>query len=261
MGQVFNDVETIIFCDETKFDTKNGDVEDAIYYFGVAVPKKKASSTTEQFDQVLNRHRVKASVFHATEIFSEKRPREKVIADLTEIIIQNRLPCFCCKYRKALLFEPTKILRYLNNDIINFDKHEFQAVFYYLILLNTYLRDERPQLLAKKILMFFDRNVYGKKETEGFNFPSDHFVIKQMSFVEKSLIRLIALPDFFGYIFRKSKISLNKAQNGDAKLETSKLVIHAYDALLKIKQAGLFHFLDVDKLNLAEALGIKLEQS
>ena len=48
--------------------------------------------------------------------------------------------------------------------------------------------------------MYFDRNVYGKEDIEGFNFPDDRFVIKRMTFSEKSLISLLALPDFFEHL-------------------------------------------------------------
>lgn len=66
-------------------------------------------------------------------------------------------------------------------------------------------------------------------------------------FGSKDKIRLLALPDFFGNLFRKSKISLNGAQLGDGSPETSRLSIHAYKALINLANAGLFHFLDVDK--------------
>ena len=93
----------------------------------------------------------------STTIFKEGRPRTAFMDDLTKIIIKNRLHCFCSKYPKASLFEPTKILKKFNNEIINFEKVEFQALFYYLIKLNTYLRDTMPQLLKRETLMYFDR--------------------------------------------------------------------------------------------------------
>ena len=83
--------------------------------------------------------------------------------------------------------------------------------------------------------MFFDRNVYGIAETESFKFPDEYYEIKQMTFTEKSKISLLCLPDFFGYIFRKSKISQNRAAFGDNTLETSVLTINAYKNFLKRK--------------------------
>ncbi|MBB6237799.1 hypothetical protein HDC90_002421 [Pedobacter sp. AK013] len=113
-----------------------------------------------------------------------------------------------------------------------------------------------PNLLKREIVMYFDRNVYGVNEVEAFNFPSDHFILKTMTFSEKSLVSLLSLPDFFGYIFRKSKKSQNKVQSGDNSLETSKLVINSYKGILEIKHAGLFHFIDVDKNILDQALQV-----
>lgn len=95
--------------------------------------------------------------------------------------------------------------------------------------------------------MYFDRNVYGVNEVEAFNFPSDHFILKRMTFSKKSLVNLLSLPDFFGYIFRKPKKSQNNVQGGDITLETSKLAINSYKRIVEITEAGLFHFIDVDK--------------
>jgi len=102
--------------------------------------------------------------------------------------------------------------------------------------------------------MCFDRNVYGKSDIESFIFPPSNFVLKQMTFSEKSLIRLLSLPDFFGYIFRKSKKSQNKAQFGEKIIETSCLAINCYKCLVAINAAGLFRFIDIDKNILEKAL-------
>lgn len=79
-----------------------------------------------------------------------------------------------------------------------------------------------------------------------------------MTFSEKSLISLLSLPDFFGYIFRKSKNSQNKVQFGDNTNETSELVINCYKCLTDINNAKLFHFLDVDSNVLGRALKIEI---
>ena len=261
MGEL-DDINTILLCDETKFYLKNGDVEDAIFYFGISVPKDLVAVINKDFKDALDQVRLKKAVFHATEIFRTTRPREKLIEALTQIIIKYRLQCFCFKYPKNLLFHASKNLNYLNNDIIDFNKDEFQALFYFVTTLNTYIRDEKPALLKQKIQMYFDRNVYGlQDDIEGFKFSRDDFLLKQMTFVEKSKIGLLALPDFFGFIFRKAKISTNRVEMGDKLLERSKLAVYSYYSLLQITTAGLFHFVDIDKYidAIDYLLGLKID--
>lgn len=261
MGEL-DDIQTFLLCDESKFYIQNGDIEDAIFYFSVSLPKNLVAVVNNKFRNSLDSSRVKKKVFHATEIFKPKRPRENLIEALTQIIIQYRLHCFCFKYPKNTLYDASKNLNYLNNDIIDFNRDEFQALFYFVTTLNTYLRDEKPELLDQKIQMYFDRNVYGlKDDIEGFKFLREDFLFKQMTFVEKSRIGLLGLPDFFGYMFRKAKISKNRFEMGDKSLESSKLTIHAYYSLLQIHSAGLFHFVDIDKYidAIDVLLGLKID--
>jgi hypothetical protein len=249
-------IETLMFCDETKFSVNDGDHEDAIYYFCVAVNKSMAQKISKEFKEALSKNKIQAPTFHSTTIFKEIRPREQLMNDICNLIVKNRLHCFCFKYSKASLFESTKALSYLDdNNLFNFKSQEFQALFYLLIILNTHLRDHQPEMLSRDIVMYFDRNVYGKTETEAFNFPTEHFVVKRMTFSEKSLISLLSLPDFLGYIFRKSKKSQNKVQFGNNELEKSNLVINSYLSILEIEKNGLFHFLEIDNNNLQKALG------
>ncbi len=254
MSTTLKDVETFIFCDETKFNIANNDKEDAIYYFGIIVLKDNVRKVHEQIKEVLQRHKVKSKIYHSTKVFRESRPRLNLMDDLVQVIIQNRLKCFCYKYEKNNFFETTRILNKFNNDILDFNKSEFQALFYFLTILNTYLRDEKPNLLKREIVMYFDRNVYGIEDIEAFNFPSEHFVLKQMTFTEKSKISLLLLPDFFGYIFRKSKISKDKADFGDKTLETSKLTINAFKNLTEINASNLFYFIDTNQQSIEKAL-------
>jgi hypothetical protein len=244
---VFDDVQTILFCDESKFSIKDGNAEDAIYYFGVAMPIKFKNQLQLDFSLLLEQSALQTPVFHSTVIFKERRPRLALMSAICDLIIKYRLHCFCFKYYKPDLFEATKYLNYLNDgDSVNFNNPEFQAVFYFITLLNTHLRDDKPKLLSPKLMLFFERNLYGRNETEDFNFKDDSMLIKHMTFVDKEKILLLALPDFLGYIFRKAKISFNKSQRGDLSLETSKLVINSYCSLLRISEAGLFHFLGID---------------
>lgn len=254
MNNPFPGVQTLIFCDETKFSIENGDKENATYYFGVCVEKAHVPTVNNEVKDVLQRHKVKTEVFHATKIFREKRPRPYLMEDLNNVIIKNRLRCFCHKYSKTDLFETTKLMSKFNNDILDFNNPEYQALFYFLSILNLYLRDIKPHLVKKGIAMFFDRNVYGIDETESFKFPDEYYEIKQMTFTEKSKISLLCLPDFFGYIFRKSKISQNKAAFGDNTLETSVLTINAYKNLLNISAEHLFDFIETDLEKIEQAL-------
>jgi hypothetical protein len=243
----FNDVETLIFCDETKFYTQNGDAENAIVYLGVAVPKSSISLLTKAFDGLISKHRIKTPTFHSTTIFKERRPRPDLANDLTALFIQYQLHCFCFKYNKDTTYEATRInFSIYNDDIFDFNNPEFQALFYYVSVLNTYLRDVRPEILQKELWLCFDRNVYGKKEIEGFDGTRPDFIIKRMSHVGKDQIKLLAFPDFFGYMFRKAKQHHNRAQLGTAPSEPSPLVSLSQANLERLAGARLFHYLDLD---------------
>ncbi|HRH48709.1 MAG TPA: hypothetical protein PLP23_08155 [Panacibacter sp.] len=254
MTTLLQGIGTLIFCDETKFYIDNGDLEDAIYYFGISTPRQQVHLVDKQFKQLLTKHNIQSDIFHATRIFREKRPRIAFMNDICKVITENRLHCFCYKYTKIDLFEPTKLLSKFNNDILKFDKLEFQALFYFLTILNTYIRDGVPDLLRPEIALYFDRNVYGVEDIDAFKFANEYFIFKQMTFTEKSKISLLCLPDFFGYIFRKSKLSQNKVQSGDNSLEVSSLTINAYKCLADINAAKLFHFIDVEIRIIEKAL-------
>lgn len=243
---IIDEVDQILFADETKFSLKNGDSEDAIFYFGVAVNKNEIAIINNDLKMILTNQRFQGTTFHSTNIFKESRPRLPLMNDIVDLFIKYNLRCFCYKYSKSELFETTQILNSLNNEILNFKNQEFQALFYFLIFLNTHLRDATPSNFGSKFLMYFDRNVYGKVDVEGFNFPDDRFVIKRMTFSEKSLISLLALPDFFGYLFRKSKIILNKSNPDDTDFGVSDLAANCHSSLIKLTNKKLFHFLNVD---------------
>lgn len=242
----FEGAKVIVFCDETKFSINNGDVEDAIFYFGIAANTGQIAYLDAGLKEIFKRFRLQAPTFHAAGAFKETRPRTNLMGALVNFIVKNRLKCFCFKYQKDRLFQISTGLSYLNDDIINFNNSEFQALFYFLIHLNTHLQDTSQDASGGNVVMYFDRNVYGKVDVEAFKFPSDLFVIKRMTFSEKSLISLLALPDFFGYIFRKSKESHNKGEDRSKPIGNSPLAISSYSSLLKLTQENLFHFLDVD---------------
>lgn len=253
MNIPFPGIETLIFCDEIKFSIANGDKEDATYYFGVCVEKVQVPKVDREIKEVLQRHKVKAEVFHATKIFRETRPRRHLMDELSNVIITNKLRCFCHKYSKPDLFHATTLLNRFNNPILDFNNAEMQALFYFITILNIYVKEIKPHVIKKGIAMFFDRNVYGITETESFKFPGE-YEISQMTFTEKSNISLLCLPDFFGYIFRKSKVSQNKAEFGDRTIETSLLTINSYKNLLNITSARLFDFIETDVKTIEQAL-------
>lgn len=241
-----DEVDTILFADETKFSLNNGDMEDAIFYFGIAVSKNDIAAVNRDLIEILNAYNYQGEVFHSTSIFKEKRPRESLMNDIVELFIKYNLHCFCYKYSKTELFDISQILNSFNNDILNFKNQEFQAVFYFIIFLNTNLRENTQLNFGSKFIMYFDRNVYGKVDVEGFTFPDDRFVIKRMTFSEKSQISLLALPDFFGYLFRKAKISNNKITQSGPISERSELAINCYSSLVRMAKAKLFHYMNTE---------------
>lgn len=237
--------ETVLFADETKLSINNGDFEDAIFYFAVSVSKKDVAGIHKELQSIFLKYNYQAETFHATTAFNEKRVRTEFMNDLTEVFLRYKLHTYCYKYFKNDLFESTQLLNKLNNDILKFNNPEFQALFYFLIFLNTYLRDIEAESMNENFMMYFDRNVYGSKDTEAFSFPDERFVIKRMTFSNKKLISLLALPDFFGYLFRKAKISQDKAIQDNKKLEISRLTINCYSSLLRLTKSHLFHLLNV----------------
>lgn len=251
---MMDDIQTLVFCDETKFHTNDGDIEDSIYYFGVSALKSQVRTVHNRLNAALKNNRVKTEVFHSSTLFREKRPRIELLNEIKDIIIEQNLKCFCFRYPRSVLFSASKSLNHHNNEIIDFNKVEFQALFYFLITLNTYLVDLHPNLLEKEIAMYFDRNVYGVKEIEAFNFPHENFILKRMTFSEKSQVSLLALPDFVGYVFRKVKQTLDKTSDQ----EISLLVKNCNECLVQIDSAGLFRYLEVNPAILAQALNLEI---
>jgi hypothetical protein len=255
MNYDIEDIRTLIFCDETKFEINNGDPENAIYYLGVAVSREVVRTIETEWKQILLQFRVQASVFHASDIFKEKRARSLLMQALTRLIIENRLICFCSKYPKDQIFEQTKALSHLNSDYIDFNNKEFQAFFYFISTLNGYLTEEAPDLLEQKILLYCDRNVYGVAETDQFSFSETHYKFKKMVCVSKADIGSLALPDFLGYIFRKSKLFHNKVQEGNTD-SPSELTATSFRCMVDIAKAGLFKYLELNGQTLTTAINI-----
>jgi hypothetical protein len=236
------DHDTFILADESKFSLNAGDTEDSIFYFGVAIKNEQVRSVREELKILLKSINFQGVTLHATKAFSEKRPRKDLMQAITDLFLKHQLHCFYYKYDKAILYEVSKILNSFNNDIIKFTNPEFQAVFYFLIFLNTNLRDNKSLSLGQTFFMLFDSNVYGRTETEDFHFPDDRFVIKKMSFVKKTKISELALPDFIGYLFRKTYLQHNSPKSPEF---ISELSTNAYDNLKRLAEAKLLHYLNI----------------
>jgi hypothetical protein len=235
-----NNYNTYIFCDETKFYLNNNDSEESIYYLGIAIKKNQVIKIKNNLKEILENRRIKAEILHSTKIFRKNRPRIELMDDLTELIINNNLHYFIHKYEKNELYEKAKLLEKFNNTIIDFNKVEFQALFFFMTNLNTYIRDFKPNLLEREISMYFDRNVYGVKETESFVFPNDNFIISDMTFCEKSEIDLLFLPDFIGFILKKTIENAN-SENGESKINEN-----ANKNFIKLNSSGNLNFINIE---------------
>ncbi len=240
----YEDIKTIFFVDETKFSLNDSDFEDSIYYLGVAVRKPEIHKINLLYDSLIDKYGLEKG-FHATKAFKEKNPNKDLMSDFCDLIISNKLRCYCFKYYKSRLYEASKIaFQKYNNEILNFSNQEFQALFYFIQ--NLIINLDNVNDFESKGLLFCDRNVYGQNDIEGFDFETNS-TIKRMIFLSRKKIKLLGLPDYFGFIFRKSKNSFNGAEFGGKLIEKSELIINCFDCLLKINKAGLFNFLDMDK--------------
>lgn len=90
-------------------------------------------------------------------------------------------------------------------------------------------------------------DVYGNQNPEIFGFRKESFTISNMTFCEKSQYDLLFLPDFLGYIFRKSK------EFEIMKNEKNKLQKNGNDNFTKINSSGNFHPLYLNE-NLIERI-------
>lgn len=242
--QELTDINTFFFVDETKFSLNNNDIEDSIYYLAVSVKKREVQKINQQYDSIILKFDLKNG-FHASRVFKEKNPNKDLMQAFCDLIISNSLKCYCFRYSKSKLYEGSKkAFLKLNNELFDFKNQEFQALFYFVQNMISHLNENEE--FEPKGLLFFDRNVYGQSDSEAFEF-NETDVVKRMVFLSKSKIKLIGLPDYFGYIFRIAKISQNKGELGNMLNKKSELVINCYDCLLKIVESKLFCFLDVDK--------------
>lgn len=237
-------INTFFFVDETKFSVNDSDFEDSIYYIAIAVRKQEIYKINLLLESLIDKYRLEKG-FHATKVFKEKKPNQDLMFDFCNLIISNKLRCYCFKYSKSKFYEASKaVFQKYNNEILNFNNPEFQALFYFVQNLIETLY--HVNYFESKGLLFCDRNIYGKNDMECFDFESDS-TIKRMIFLSRKKIKLLALPDYFGFIFRKSKNSFNKVEFGDTSIEKSVLIINCFGCLIEINKAGLFSFLDMDK--------------
>ncbi len=238
------EVDTLLFVDETKFYVNNGNNEDAIFYFAIAVDKSTVPSVIRDINEALRKSKFRGKQFHATTVFKEMRPRAQLMNELTDIFISYNLHGFYYRYSKNLLFERTKILEKYNNDVNRFDEVEFQALFYFLLSLNVYLRVNPKLLKGSEFIMYGDRNVYGVGEPEAFVSAHEDWCIKRMTYCNKDLINLLCLPDYFGYIFRRTKLNRDLLVESQNIEYTSELAQNCEHALTGLSNQGLLHNLN-----------------
>ncbi|TAL33130.1 MAG: hypothetical protein EPN93_13915 [Spirochaetes bacterium] len=229
-------IKSYIFIDETKFNTLNNDIDNSLYYFGIIVPKEIITKIETDFLNLIN-HSHKG--FHAKDEYKEKNVNSDLMKAMTDLIINNKLICLAFKYDKDFLYEKTKILKRLNFEVNRLNNHEFQALFWFIQVVEFYFNTKLIEKINFPLLAFFDRGVYGINEIEGKQLDSKY--IEQMLFVKRNKIKLLSLPDHFGYIFRKCR---SKNRNDlNTKLNNSIYV----QELIRITNNYLFYYLDFDE--------------
>jgi len=229
-------INSYIFIDETKFNTTNNDIDNSFYYFGVIVPKEILSKIESEFLNLIN-HSPKG--FHAKNEYKEKNVNINLMRGMNDLIIDNKLKCLTFRYDRDILFEKTKNMKRLNFEVEKFNNHEFQALFWFIQVSEFYFNTNLIENIHFPLLAFFDRGVYGKNEIEGKKLESKY--IEQMLFVKRNQINLLALPDHFGYIFRKCRFK--NRTDLDEKLKDS---IYGQE-LMRISDNRLFYYLDFNK--------------
>jgi hypothetical protein len=242
------DIKTILFVDEIKFSKNDNDVDDSFYYIGVVVKEELLSGVRERFKNITARLQ---RAFHATRDYGKKSPNIQLMENLTNLILDFNLPCVVFKYEKERFYELTK--KYLTKldfeEKDRFKSHEFQAFFYFVQVLDFFLKTKLKKI-EPPVRFYFDRGVYGYDGTQELKPYSEKIEI--MTFCEKSLIDLIALPDHFGYIFRKCRIKYNADRNMRnlnalvPSLSNSNLLNNCILNLLAVVRKDLFIFLDID---------------
>lgn len=200
------DVRTYFFADETKFSISNGEPENAIYYFVIGCSLEMLLPVRKEFGEILASKNI--DTFHAADIFKEKSFDAELILSITDLLTKYSLQCFCFRYHKDRVYEAAKVaFSYLNKrQEIDFENSEYQALFFLVQAFETYLNSHK-KLIEEKGIIFFDRNVYGKKDTEGYDFE-ENGLIKRMIFLQKGKIDLLALPDFLVSCFENQNSTI-----------------------------------------------------
>lgn len=237
--QNFSLIQTFIFIDEVKTSISGGGLDNSFYYFAVSCPKGKVVSVERKFKALYTPF---SKRFHAIELYKAKNINYALLDGITNLIIEERLLCHCFRYDKDRFFEATKkFLNTIGNE--EFRKRssnwEFQALFYFVQTLDEYLNANQT-VLETPACLFFDRNIYGLKNDEDIDIHSVH--IGRAAFTSGNKIRLLGLADHFGYLFHQSRKMYNLTGQGIVGMKGNVFG----EALLKITNAGLFRFLDID---------------
>ena len=242
-------MKSILFVDEIKFSLKNNDADDSFYFIGVLVKMESLKEVREKYNSVTS-DLLKG--FHATKIYKKKAPNVDLMRDLTNLITDFNLKCLVFKYDKDRLFSVTKkhLVNLKFDESQKFKNHEFQALFYFIQVLDLYLNTQLKEV-DTPLRVYFDRGIYGVKNHEEFEINSDK--IETITFCSKNKIDLLALPDHFGYVFRNCRTKYNE-KNGSRNLSHLKISKSNSDLLNNcilnlslIFNNNLFEFLDIDK--------------
>jgi len=241
-------VKSILFVDEIKFSKKDNDADNSFYFIGVLAKLEQIAEIREKYQKVTVDLK---KGFHATKAYKIKSLNSELMNRLTGLIIDYNLKCLVFKYDKDRFYDLTrKHLVNLNfEESGKFTNHEFQALFYFLQVLESDLQTKLNKV-ETPLRIYFDRLIYGKKKPEEFDFDSEK--IETITFSAKSKIDLLALPDHFGYIFRKCRIKYNSESGlkslAELKIQesNSELINNCISNFTSIFNSKLFVFLDVD---------------
>ena len=241
-------VKSILFVDEIKFSKNNNDADDSFYFIGVLAKMEHIPEIREKFKKItLDLEKG----FHATKVYKIKFPNSELMNSLTRLIVDYNLQCLVFKYDKNRFYDLTKkhLINLHFEESRKFTNHEFQALFYFLQVLELHLQTKLNKV-ETPLRIYFDRLVYGINAPEEFKFDSEK--IETITFSGKSKIDLLALPDHFGYIFRNCRIKYN-SENGSRSLSelkinesNSELLNNCISGLTSIFNSKLFVFLDID---------------
>jgi hypothetical protein len=239
---------SVIFIDETEIEENGRHNQGLIIHFnGVYLSLDNLPIVKNEMLSILREDGIKS--FHSKNLFKEKSTENyELIDSLTEIIIQNRIPWlnfgFAKSYLKDQRLEPIMKMEFPNMD---FQKNNYRSWGFFLFIHSIHYFNLTNQKFDKKIRIYADKDTYLKKQTEWNHTGGILSSIERVLGTTGGKEPYLHLSDFLGFIFRrvKSKIPnfLNELEKLD-KAEIDDLTKRCTSAVMKITNAGLFHYLD-----------------